>query len=224
VRSFRPPGAAPLPVSVAALLVCVAVALGATSVASPLSSERPPVALIGDSITWGASDTFQRVLGDRWRLMVDGRIGYRIAQQLPAAERAGRLPNRQVVINLGTNDVTNTDAPITSLIEDLRELIDRVRDAECIHLVTVNERIAGRGPAVQDRAAALNAAMRELAAGDPRIDVIDWSGALAAWEAEHPGRTLTSDTIHPNAEGNTLLAGLYRDALERCGSRAAARP
>lgn len=207
----------------AAALVGLALTLGAVAFALPLGKEQPPVALIGDSITWGATDTFHAVLGDDWTLTIDGKIGFRVEQQLPAAVKAGRLPSRQVVINLGTNDVTNTDAEVSSFVGAMRGLVDSVEGAECIHLVTVNERIEDRGPDVRARARAYNQALRELAAGDDRIDVIDWSGALAAWEAEHPGHRGTSDSIHPNAEGNALLASLYRDALERCGIRGASR-
>lgn len=218
MRPFPLPGASRTPVSAVVGVIVVALVLGAMAWALPLGHERPPVALIGDSITWGATDTFRQVLGDRWALTIDGKIGYRVGQQFPAAAQAGRLPQRQVVINLGTNDVTNSDEDIASTVETLRGLLDTLDGVGCIHLVTVNERIEGHGHEAGPRARTFNQALRDLAAQDPRIDVIEWSDAVAAWEAANPGRTLTSDSIHPNDDGNTLLASLYRDALERCGS------
>ena len=58
--------------------------------------------------------------------------------------------------------------------------------------------------------------VRKIAATE-HLDVIDWSGAIEAdLKAGSPTGVRTSDTIHPNAAGQTTLAQLYRVALDDC--------
>src|SRR5688572_4027305 len=67
------------------------------STSSPDGGALPLVAVIGDSITEQGEQVLTAQLDDRWDLLVDGRSGFTIAQQLPAARRAADSQPTQVV-------------------------------------------------------------------------------------------------------------------------------
>jgi lysophospholipase L1-like esterase len=174
------------------------------------------VVLLGDSITELSEPTLEARLGDRWALLVDGRSGATVAQRLPAAERAATDDPRQVVVNLGTNDVTLLLDPAGSVAQ-MRELLDLFPDATCLHVVTVGEGIEINGRRYDTEAAAFNEGLWSLAAADPRITVLDWDAALRAEETRGAAPDdLLHDTVHPTARGEEVLASLYASGLEAC--------
>lgn len=179
---------------------------------------RPTVAIVGDSITEQGESALRQVLGDDWRLTIEGRSGATIAEQLPAARRvASGLPS-QVIVNLGTNDVMRGD-DLGRAADDLQEVVAAFPEATCIHLVTVNEGIVWDGEPAAARAEELNRSMTELAAAEPRVDVIDWSAVVAAYEAgDQADGPILTDTIHPSPRGQLALASHYAEALAACGA------
>jgi lysophospholipase L1-like esterase len=197
--------------------------LGTTVVLATRSSEpdaaRPTerVVLLGDSITELGESTLEARLGDRWALLVDGQSGATVAQRLPAAERAADDDPRQVVVNLGTNDVTLLLDPAASVAQ-MRDLLDLFPDAACLHVVTVGEGIEINGRRYADEAAAYNEGLRSLAAADPRVTVLDWDAALHADEEANGTASdeLLHDTVHPTVRGEEVLAALYAAGLESC--------
>lgn len=197
-------------------VVLATIVVLATRSSTPEGDAPPTVAIVGDSITELGETALVQVLGDDWRLSIDGRSGFTVAEQLPAARRLAEGLPSQVVVNLGTNDVTRGDE-LGRSATDLREVAAAFPDAACIHLVTVNEGIEWNGDSEAGRAAELNRAMADLAAADPRVDVIDWSAAVAAYEvgdqAEGP---ILTDTIHPSPRGHLALALRYAEALASC--------
>jgi lysophospholipase L1-like esterase len=198
--------------------VLAAIVVLATRSSSPEVDPRPRVAIVGDSITEQGESALDRTLGDDWRLSIDGRSGATVAEQLPAARKLARSGPSQVVVNLGTNDVTRGD-DLDRSADDLRELVAAFPEATCIHLVTINEGIESDGVPEAPRARELNRAIAALSASDPRIDVIDWSAVVAAYEAgDQADGPIVTDTIHPSPRGQLALALRYREALAACGS------
>ena len=189
------------------------------STSSPDGGALPLVAVIGDSITEQGEQVLTAQLDDRWDLLVDGRSGFTIAQQLPAARRAADSQPTQVVINLGSNDVAAV-ASGDEVGDELAEMVGLFPSARCIHLVEVNEGIEWGGRSFAGGAAAINQAIAALAAADPRIGIVAWSDAVAAAEAGGlPDGPVLEDTVHPTTAGQELLARLYGEALAACPER-----
>ena len=189
-----------------------------TVVAPPATDPSPvpvTVAVVGDSITEWGQGALRDDLGGDWDLSIDGRAGFRVAEQLPAAAELAAADPGQVVVNLGTNDVLQGRSP-ASAVEDLARMVELFPGARCIHLVTVNERmVAGRGD-LTTPARAVNDGIRRLADDDERITVVDWAATIDA-DASGGGRDpLVYDTVHPTERGDHVLAGLYADALAAC--------
>jgi len=199
--------------------VAVAVLAGLLVILAVVAVDRlrpaPPVALIGDSITAMSATSLHRRLDDDWSVTIDGRPGYRVDQQLDAARRIAARGPEQVVINLGTNDVNQGVDPASSAAA-MVEMVSLFDSARCIHLVTVNESMLDGNLEVRRSAETLNEAYRAIAARDPRVRIIDWAGMVEDWQAAHPGRSITTDTVHPTDEGIDLLVSAYDEALTSC--------
>ena len=181
-------------------------------------TDLPTVAIVGDSITEQGTSVLTEDLTGGWRLRVDGRSGYTISQQVPAAQSLAARDPHQVIINLGTNDVIRA-ADLDQSAAILRQLVALFDGATCIHLVNINEGIVIGGLSFAPQAAQLNRDMVGIAADDPRVDVLDWSAAVRAdTDVSHQDDPLLKDTVHPTPRGQHVLAGLYADALAACPS------
>ena len=195
--------------------VLAAVVVAATRTSGDADA-RPTVAIVGDSITEQGESILEDGLSDDWRLLIDGRSGFTVAEQLPAARDLADGDPVQVVVNLGTNDVTKGN-DLGQSVADLAEVVASFPDAACVHLVTINEGIRLAGVSLGDRSSQLNRAMVALAAADPRIHVIDWSAVVAADEAgDQPDGPIVNDTVHPTTRGQRVLTALYAEALAAC--------
>lgn len=179
-----------------------------------LHQRRPAVLLIGDSITEGGASALEGGLNDSYSVHVDGRGGYRVGEMIPAAQTASAFPFEQVVINLGTNDVLADDQDLDLSLAGMAEIVARFPNAECIHLVTVNEQMFSFAVDAPARARRFNDGLRRLAERDERIDVIDWAEIVD--ETETSGAEVTTDSVHPNDLGNELLVDAYLQSLQRC--------
>jgi lysophospholipase L1-like esterase len=197
------------------LVIGIAAVAAVVAVGVVLLRPKPDVAVIGDSITFVSRSAISGELGDDWAVNIDGRPGYTVADQLPAARALAGNDPVQAIVNLGTNDVT-ADGALQPALDALAEMVAQFPDAECIHLVTVSELIGFDRPDTVERARAFNAGVRELAATDARIRVIDWTTALRDAQAADPGVVLTEDTVHPSPAGQRLLAERYDQALAGC--------
>lgn len=200
-------------IAVAAVAALVLAVLGLRALG--VGRDRPPVVLIGDSITANAAETARDRLGDDWALTIDGRPGYHAADQLPTAQNAARFPFRQAVVNLGTNDVTTSEQDLAETIAALEQIADALAGIPCVHFVTVNESMEHGASDASVRAQRVNAAIRDLAAARPNVDVIDWAAILREEERER-GTRLTTDSVHPNEDGNEILVDAYDEALDAC--------
>ena len=214
----RGAGVQPRTVAIVALVLVVAVLSAVVGLrALGVGRHRPAVALIGDSITANLESTARHQLGDEYALAVDGRPGFLADQQLPVVVNTARFPFDQVVINLGTNDVMNSDHDLDETTATLGQITDAVAGIGCVHLVTVSEGMVNDTGDAGPRARRVNDAIREIAAEHPNVRVIDWAKIERDFEREH-GETITTDTVHPNDVGNRVLADAYEASLANCST------
>ena len=203
-------------IGVVTLVIGVAVALIFGSRPS-----RQPVGFVGDSITLLSAGQLREQLGDDYALKIDATSGRRIDEQMGAAAAAVARKNKQILINLGTNDVMQGATDLDRSVEQLRAMVAMFPDVQCIHLVTINDQLRNEDVdprLVEGRAATINDAIFELADQDPRITVIDWNRQVHDYMAAHDGATPTDDEIHPNQIGKQILADDYEAALRDCAA------
>jgi lysophospholipase L1-like esterase len=174
------------------------------------------VVIIGDSITEQAEPLLLDQLQPDSVVRVRGRGGYRIEQMEPYAIEAAAAEPEQVIINLGSNDVL-LNWPLDRSVDAYTRLLDYFSDARCVHVVTVNQGFRSDADSgLAFRALLLNNQIRELATAHG-ADVIDWSTLVALYEGSgSPDGPITSDSIHPTAVGEQIMADAYEEALRTC--------
>lgn len=178
---------------------------------------RGSLAIVGDSITEQGQDIMRARFEDRWNLRIDGRSGYTIDDQIPAAQALAQDRPTQMIVNLGTNDVLRGHSA-EAIATDLQTLLDDMVGVSCIHVVTVAQGMVLPGQEFTDAAVAANQAIVAVAARNRGVDVVDWSGWKNRYEAgSQPDGPMVFDTIHPTEAGQEALADLYEDALGSCG-------
>lgn len=190
---------------------------GSTSLVGPddTASDRPTVAIVGDSITEWGQDVLLDELSGRWELDVDGRSGFTIAEQHPAAVALAEAAPSQMIVNLGTNDVLRHRST-EQVAADLQALLADLGGIACVHVVTVADTLAFGGYDYAPEVTEANQAITRLAAASG-AGVIDWAGEVTRFETgSEPGGSLLFDTVHPNEAGQRRLAALYDDALGGC--------
>lgn len=179
-----------------------------------IGQHRPPVVLIGDSITANLDRTAKRRLGDDFSFTVDGKPGFLAAQQIEAARNASRFPFDQAVVNLGTNDVMDPNQDLAETIASLEQTVAALSRFRCVHVVTVSEDMINGDASSGARARRVNDAIRAMVDRYQNASVIDWAQIVHDNLGE--GEPLTNDTVHPTDAGNRLLVDAYGDALAAC--------
>lgn len=178
----------------------------------------PPVAIIGDSITWQSASALHGRLDGDYTVDLRAVPGATMGDMLgTAAEMAGNNPT-QLMVNLGSNDAMKGVDPAQSAA-DFATMLDTFGGVRCVHLVTVHEYIVTPDQGIlRDRVLATNAALREVA--DQRgVEVIDWTDAVGWARLEPDSPEVLTDTVHLTPEGIDVLVGLYADALAAgCGA------
>ncbi len=181
------------------------------------SSGSPRVVIVGDSITHQSDEEIRAHLADQdVDLTIAAMPGATVEHMLEAVRDRDGGPADQVVINLGTNDVSSQVDPERSEAL-LAELIDHFADARCIHLVTINERVASpQDPGAAIRVEALNSAIEGHAARDG-VAAIDWNAVLADPPGDlEAGDLLADDGVHTSDIGQEVLADVYIEVLDGC--------
>ena len=164
------------------------------------------MAIIGDSITVLSAGAIEAALGGVEKITAVGEIGYDIGQMLPYARTIALTVPNTVVINLGTNDAAKGVPPARSAVQ-LDSMLAQFPQATRV-LVTVNTHFDTAECSA--RAQALNEHIRSV--GYP---VADWNAAVSdELAAGLPNGPVTSDTIHPTAYGQKILANLIAGALK----------
>lgn len=170
------------------------------------------VALVGDSITSLATASLHARLDPVYRVDVMGKFGARTDETINEVNVIATTKPAQVVINLGTNDVLQR-VGVDQSVAMLDEIVALFAGADCIHLVTVNEGLTERGETRAPEAQALNQRLRELTDRVDHVDIIDWNRLVT----DHGGAgAVTTDTVHPNDVGQSLLVDAYASALGAC--------
>ncbi len=181
-------------------------------------SGRDSVAVLGDSITVDAEDAMRARLGDSYNLAVDAVAGLTTTEQIAGADRlaARAVPTDQLVVNLGTNDVS-FDVPLAESRRSLEAIIGRFGEARCIHLVTITDKARDQDPVVEwTEAVRFNEMLRTLA-GDPRVRFVEWAAVLDANDSDGGGSFL-NDRVHPNEAGQVALSDAVGESLAGCGA------
>lgn len=151
------------------------------------------VTMVGDSVMLGASPA---ILGMLPECVIDAKVSRQFIQAdavLDSLETQGLL-RQTVVMALGTNGPFSTAKG--------QELIDRLGSDRTIYWVTVY----GRELGWQEDS---NATIRQLAAQNENVHIIDWSQAVSG----HP-EWLCGDGIHLSAAGREAYANIVLGGLQ----------
>jgi len=170
------------------------------------------VLLLGDSLTVLVSDEVKKAAPAGTDLEVSAEWGKRIDEEIDAARQLGADDPRQVIVNLGTNNVLQR-YDVTASSSDLTTLLEAFDGSSCIHLVTINEHINRMGEDFAAGAVALNQEIRTIAQRRTNVDVVDWNQIVVDHAADG---IMSDDGVHPNAAGVALLAEAYAAAIEDC--------
>jgi peptidoglycan/LPS O-acetylase OafA/YrhL len=152
-----------------------------------------PVLAVGDSVMVGASRDLEAAFGPS--ITVDAAVGRQVGQGIERLEEyraAGRLNGlRALIVGLGTN------GPFEPF--QMQELLSITASVPLIVLVNVRVPLSWQSESDTTIAAA---------AGNPRVEVVDWYRASAT-----PG-ILYPDAIHPNDIGQVIYTNLLVRAIE----------
>lgn len=203
---------------VVALVLVVLLAVGAFVVVRGGlgSTGGNEVVVFGDSITEQATDPLHQRFDGSFAVTVSGVSGARADQRVADAAAYASTTPGHVIINLGTNDVLQ-GTPTEETVAALTHIAEGFSGTDCVHLVTVNERMVDLSrPELHVGAVAINERIRALAA-EQGWDVIDWASIVAeSDQAGNPEGPLTLDTVHPTPVGQRHLLDAYQQALDRC--------
>ncbi|SEM75638.1 Lysophospholipase L1 [Sphingomonas gellani] len=191
------------------------------------SGQKPRVVFMGDSIT----DNWQNLGRDFWK---DGRVDRGISGQT-TPQMLVRFRNdvidlhpAAVHIMAGTNDIAgNTGAATMETVQgNIRSMVELAR-AHGIRVMLASIPPADAFPWARDKKpapqiAAMNAWLKSYAAASGAT-YVDYYGALATPDgAMKPG--LSSDGVHPTAQGYAVMAPVALAAIRRTlGGRAVVR-
>jgi hypothetical protein len=205
----------PLPVilAVGVLIVTVAVLAIRLASGSSLDESKPPVLVLGDSITDHGQRELRDSLGPIYSLSVEGQDNFRVDDLLPVASRWATRDFDQVVVNLGTNDVMQ-GWPMDQTEAGMQKLVGLFPNADCIHLTTLSELFPERSASVRPDAATFNRAIQDMSTADPRIRIVDWNAIVVDQAAK--GVDVTSDGVHPTKDGQRLLVTAYERSMASC--------
>jgi len=172
--------------------------------AQPAEARRSTVVAIGDSITYLSNAAIHASLEPVHAVEVNGIPGIEVAGQQAAASQYARTQPDVVIINLGTNDVGAQRNP-ADVIGELGAMASEFGSASCVVFVTLTTQVVTDD--FKQRATEVNRWIRN------QRHVADWDSALT--EAD-PLVRLTTDTVHPTAEGQLVMAQLIQRQVDAC--------
>jgi hypothetical protein len=159
------------------------------------------IVIIGDSISFGAQEEYPLAMPDD-DVEVIATPGIRLAPQaLEIARAVGERPD-VLVIELGTNDVPVYEPAFLGEIDDVLEETD---DLPCVLWVNVFvTKFATNAMIVNDH-------LDEAADDHDNLQIVDW------FTLANDDRSLLSpDGLHPNEEGQRVLAQAVATSAARC--------
>ena len=193
----------------AARRLAAAAALGfGLSLPAPAAAD---VLVVGDSLGVGTTPHLRAQL-DGVRVDGDSRIGRPSPEGVRVLADRIRGAHEVVVFDLGTNDDPGRPQVLATDLAAAR----RIAGERCMVVATLNRPPLNGVPV--DR---LNEVVERFAAGDERVEVVDWQGVVAAEPA-----LLAADRVHATPAGYAARGELFADAVRQClePDRAAADP
>lgn len=136
------------------------------------------------------------------------------------ADAMAQVPgDATVIVELGTNDVTND--LMADMIDDLHGVLDSLSGAGCVVIPNLNTTGGAlRGWPYSVRTVAFNTELARLVAEGvyPNLRVVDWAGESAGHPELLVGDTVTpADWAHYNAIGTPIYGDMLGRLPEVCG-------
>ncbi len=167
----------------------------------PLSDPR--VFMVGDSVllatTQGQPDALDTYVGSLgWNITVDARVSRFTDEGVTVLRRRRDEIHEVVVVALG-NNYGGDEVQFAAQVEELLRVLDGVR---VIAMLTV--------PVYAEKQNEVNLILRNAAAADNRIVLVDWEGYTRLDPA-----ALSNDDVHPTTFGADVIAQLIGLTLGR---------
>jgi hypothetical protein len=180
----------------------------------------PKVGILGDSLTTLSMDEDVAKMQDKYRLSILPIMGTRVDDMQGHADEFAASDIDIMVVELGTNDVLRSDWNGQAEFFNIFNMCSKFTNRQRLIWMNVDEGIPGcllnpsRPYSVQN-AQAFNSAVRYCQTQFPNMRIADWDSwvkfATGLWGREsqiHP------DQIHPNQNGQNMIAYLIRQALD----------
>jgi lysophospholipase L1-like esterase len=163
----------------------------------------PRVFMVGDSVllatTQGRPDALDAYVGSLgWQITVDARVSRFTDEGLRVLRKRRAEVHEVAVVMLG-NNYGGDEAQFAAQIDEMLQLLDGVR---VVVMFTV--------PLYETKQQEVNAVLRQAAAADNRIQLIDWEGYILL----NPS-VLSDDGVHPTSYGAEVIAQLIGITLGR---------
>ena len=193
------------------LVALVVVGVGAETVVDPVHIGRKKTAvalqpstltLVGDSLNLGVEPFLADDL-ERWTIDADDVVGRGTETGIDHLRAKRGSLGRYVVVSLGTNDPVDTAGTFRGRIGEVLQLTG----TRCVVWATIHR----DGDAYEP----FNAALRNAAAANHNLRLVEWAEMIAA----HPD-WLAGDGIHGNTDGYRARAEAIVAALRTCPRRA----
>ena len=97
---------------------------------------KPTVWIVGDSLAVGAGPPAQTLMGAKYTLTVQGKVGATISDRFPTVQSAVAAKADGIVIQAGINDVGGGTANVTQLTADIGKTLDATKGTRCVYWVT----------------------------------------------------------------------------------------
>lgn len=178
-------------------------AIGEAATAPTRTGPRQ-VTIIGDSISVGSTDEYDETMPFD-DVEVIATSGIRLGPQREAISDAVAARPDVLVIELGTNDVPVFEP---EFLDDIDDVLDETDALACVRWVTVY--VPDRERAVS----AVNEHLAEAAAEHDNLELVDWFTLV-----DDDPSLLSGDRLHPDQEGQRLLAQAVAASIASCTPR-----
>ena len=215
---FRPWRSAALPLAATFLLAAAACTNGDDTTAPPTNAPVDSVTdvgaaptapaggrrvvIIGDSISFGTQEEYPLAMPND-DVQVIATPGIRLGAQRGEITKAVAERPDVLVIELGTNDV-----PVytPAFLDEIDEVLDETDDLPCV--VWVNVFVSKFAASAED----VNDHLAEAADDHANLQIVDWFTLV-----DDDPSLLEADGLHPNEDGQGVLALAVATAASHCG-------
>lgn len=181
---------------------------GSSSGSSNSKSNGSNVTIIGDSITEMSKSDIKELLP---KASINSKVGRQFAksyddsgyENLEKTIKDNKLRDI-LVFALGTNDSGLKE-------KQVKEVLDLVKNADGNHRIIFMTNYDSKN---KNKYKKNNTLLQSIAKKNDNVSLINWADAVS----EDPGKYISSDGIHPTAEGQKLFAKLIDEAVNDAGS------